>query len=89
MQAQPLTKRRLLKELVALLLFLFVGGSVALPLLCPGGEEVGRCKTALVFLVFCWLAWKIYKRTFLFRDYFIYFALVIGFCIWADLHTCN
>ena len=89
MQTQPVTKRRLLKELVALLLFVFVGGSLALPLLCPGGEAVGSCKAAFVFLVFCRLAWQIYKRTFRFRDYFIYFALVIGLCIWADSYTCR
>jgi hypothetical protein len=84
MQAQPVIKRGLLKQLIALLVFLFVCGSAALPLLCVGGDVLGRIKTAFVFLVFCRLAWQIYKRTFRFRDYFIYFAVVIGFCIWID-----
>jgi hypothetical protein len=60
-----------------------------MPLLCEGGERASLCKTALVLLVFCRLAWQSYKRTFRFKAYFIYFALVIGFNIWADSHTCN
>lgn len=86
MQAQPVIKRVLLKQLIALLVFLLVCGSAALPLLCAGGDVLGRIKTSLVFLVFCRLAWQIYKGTFRFTDYFIYFALILGFCIWLDSH---
>ena len=89
MQAQPAIKRSLLKQLIALLVFVFIAGSAAMPLLCPGGEKIGALKAALVFLVFCRLAWHTYKRTFRFTDYYVYFGLVIGFCIWADLHTCQ
>ena len=89
MEAQPAIKRSMLKELIALLVFVFIAGSAALPLLCPGGEKIGALKAALVFLVFCRLAWHTYKRTFRFRDYFIYCALVIGFCFWADANTCR
>lgn len=86
MQAHPAIKQGLLKQLIALLVFLFVGGILALPLLCPGGDFAGRYKMAFVFLVFCRLAWQIYKGTFRFKDYFIYFGLVIGFCLWIDSH---
>jgi hypothetical protein len=89
MEAQPAIKRSMLKELIALLVFVFIAGSAALPLLCPGGEKIGALKATLVFLAFCRLAWHTYKRTFRFRDYFIYFALVIGFCLWADANTCK
>jgi len=84
MQAQPVIKRSLLKPMIALLVFLFVCGSLSLPLLCVGGEVSSRSKTALVVLVFCRFAWQIYKGTFRFRDYFIYFAATIAFCIWLD-----
>jgi hypothetical protein len=84
MQAQPAITRSLLKPLIALLVFLFVCGSLSLPLLCVGGEVSGRSKTALVFLVFCRLAWQIYRGSFRFRDYFIYFAVVVAFCFWLD-----
>ncbi|MGH7952839.1 MAG: hypothetical protein ACREFE_13105 [Limisphaerales bacterium] len=84
MEAQPAIRRSLLKELIALLIFLFVCGSLALPLLCVGGDVAGRYKTAFVFLVFCRMAWRIYKHTFCWRDYFIYFALAAGLCIWID-----
>jgi hypothetical protein len=87
MQAQPAIKRSRLKELLALLLFGVVGGMFAMPCLCIEGAIAGRYKTILFLLVFSRLAWCIYRRTFRFRDYFVYFAVVIGFGIWADLHV--
>ena len=84
MHGQSTIKPGVLKELIALLVFLFVGGTLAFPLLCPGGDVVGRHKVAFVFAAFCRLAWQVYKRTFRFGDYFVYFALVVGFCVWLD-----
>jgi len=86
MQAQLAIKQSRLKQMLALLVFGIVGGMASMPCLCIEGEIAGRYKTILFLLVFSRLAWCIYRRTFRFRDYFIYFAVVIGFCIWADLH---
>ena len=85
MQAERVNRPSLLKELIALLVFLVVCGNLALPLLTPGGEVAARIKTAFVFSVFCRLAWQMYKRSFRFSDYLIYFALTAGLCIWLDL----
>ena len=86
MEAEPVIKRSRLKELIALFVFLIVCSFLAMPLLTLGGEDSSRGKAILVFLVFCRLAWQIYKRTFRFRDFFVYFAVVIAFCIWMDSH---
>lgn len=83
-QQQPATKRSLLTQLIALFVFLLVCGSLALPLLCVGGNVAAAYKTTLVFLIFCRLAWQIHKGIFRFRDYLIYFALAAGFCLWMD-----
>jgi len=85
-EAQPATKRTLLKELGALLLFVVVAGMAAMPCLCVTGAIAGRYKLALFFLVSLRLGWNIYRRTFRFRDYFIYFAIVMAFCIWVDFN---
>jgi hypothetical protein len=84
MQEQPAIKRSRLKELIALLVFLFIGGMFAMPVFSTNGEISGRSKMAFLLLAFCRLAWQIYKGKFRFRDYFVYFGLVIGFCIWLD-----
>jgi len=84
METQPVIKRGRLKELIALLLFLLIGGMASLPCLCIEGAIAGRYKMILFLLVFCRLTWCIYKRTFRFKDYFIYFAIVIGFCFWVE-----
>jgi hypothetical protein len=84
MQAQSVVMQSRLKALLALLVFGIVGGMLAMPCLCIDGAIAGRYKTILFVLVFSRLAWSIYKRKFRFRDYFIYFAVVIGFCLWAD-----
>jgi hypothetical protein len=84
MQAQPINKRSLLKQLGALLLFAVVCGMLAMPCLCDEGAIAGQYKTILFLVVFCRLIWCIYKRTFRYRDYLIYFAIVLGFCIWVD-----
>ena len=84
MQAQLAIKRSLAVELIALFLFLVIGGIFASPCLCLEGEAASDYKMAFLFLALCRLVWQVYKRTFRWRDYFIYFALVIGFCIWAD-----
>ncbi|MEI9866597.1 MAG: hypothetical protein WDN00_19010 [Limisphaerales bacterium] len=82
MQAQPAIMRSRLTALLALFLFFIVGFFGSLPLLTLGGEAAGYIKEAFFLLVFFRLAWCAYKRTLRWRDYFVYFALVIGFCIW-------
>ncbi len=78
------SKKALLKELGALLLFVVVGGVLAMPCLCIEGAITGRYKVILFLLVSLRLGWSIYKRTFQLRDYFIYFAVVVAFCLWTD-----
>jgi hypothetical protein len=80
----PPTKRTLLKQLGALLLFVVIGGALAMPCLCIEGAISGRYKTILFLLVALRLGWSIYRRTFRFRDYFVYFAVVVAFCLWTD-----
>ena len=84
MEAEQVIKRSLAMQLIALFLFLIICGLFALPTLTVGGDICGDYKTALVLFVFCWLAWRIYRHAFRFRDYFIYFTIVICFCYWAD-----
>jgi hypothetical protein len=76
---------RPLKQLVALLLFAVVGFSLAAPCLCIDGAIRGRFTMAFTFLVFCRLAWQVHRRTFRFKDYFLYFGFAVAFCIWAEL----
>ena len=85
MQAQAVTKERLLLQLAALVLLLLIGGFLSMLefAMYGGGASVG-IKRIVVILVFCRLAWQIYRRTFRFLDYFVYLAIVIGFCFWAD-----
>jgi hypothetical protein len=82
-EGQP-TKRTLVKHLGALLLFVVVGGALAMPCLCIEGAITGRYKTILFLLVSARLGWSIYRRTFRFRDYFVYFAVFVVFCLWID-----
>jgi hypothetical protein len=84
MQASPATKPRLLKQLIALLVFALVCGMLAVPVFSTNGYYSGRSKMALFVLVFGRLTWQIYRGTFRFRDYYIWFALVIAFCLWLD-----
>ena len=84
MELQQPNKRGLLKELCALLLFIVVAGMAAMPCLCVTGAVAGRYKLALFFLVSLRLGWSICRRTFRFRDFWIYFAIVMAFCIWTD-----
>ena len=84
MESEPVIKQSRLLKVGALFVLLVVGGIFSLPCLCVEGSIAGRYKMILLFLIFTRLAWGIYKRTFRFRDYFIYFAIVIGFCRWAD-----
>lgn len=85
LEAQPAIKRSLLKEWCALLLFVVVGGMLAMPPhLCVEAAIAGRYKTALFLLVSLRLVWSIYRRTFRFRDYLIYFAVVMAFYLWTD-----
>jgi hypothetical protein len=86
METQPAIKPSLLKQLIALLLFVVIGGMFTIPIFSTNGEIAARSKRAFFFLVFCRLAWQIHKRTFRFRD-FIYFALVISFCLWLDSYA--
>jgi hypothetical protein len=69
---------------VALLLFLLVGLTFAAPCLCIEGAIRGRYTMALFAVASCRLAWRVYRRTFRYPDYFLYLAIVIGFCLWAD-----
>jgi hypothetical protein len=87
MQAQPAIKQSLLKQLIALLLFALIGGTFAWPIFSTNGEISARSKLMLFFLIFGRLAWQTYKRTFRFRDYFVYFVVFIGFCIWLDYYA--
>ena len=85
MQEQLAKKRNLPLQLVALFIFLLVGGFFCILVLAEdGGETSKNYKVAVVLSVFCRLAWQTYKHTFQFKDYFIYFAIVIGFCFLAD-----
>jgi hypothetical protein len=84
MQAQQVNKRSLLKELSVFLLFAVIAGMFAMPTLSVQGAIAGRYKTILFVLVCCRFAWCLYRRTFRYKDYLIYFAVVIGFCIWVD-----
>ena len=84
MRAELSIRHGRFREVLALLLFVGVAGMWAAPCLCVDGEIAGRYKMILWALVSGRLAWQIYRRTFRFRDYFIYFALVIGFFIWVD-----
>ena len=86
MEAQPVINRSRLKELIALLLFLLIGGVAAMPCLCVEGAIAGRYKMIFFLVVFSRLAWSIYRHTFRFRDYFVYFAIFIGFCFWVESH---
>ena len=81
---QPTARRSRFVEFVALLLFLVVGVIFAAPTLSVQGAIRGRFATALLLLAFARLAWHIRKRTFRFRDYFLYLAIVIAFSIWAE-----
>jgi hypothetical protein len=84
-ETQPTVRpRRRVAELVALLLFLVVGATLAAPTLSIEGAIRGRFTTVLVFLAFSRLAWNVHKRTFLFRDYFLYLAIIVAFCIWVE-----
>jgi hypothetical protein len=84
-QEQPVSKRRLLAQLIALFLFFIVCGDFSYAkFMAYGGGYSQICKIALFLLVLCRLAWQIYKHTFRFSDYFIYFAVAIAFCIWLD-----
>ena len=84
MEAQPVIKRGRLKELFALFLFFIVGGLGAVTVYGLGGGIAGLFKILLFLSVFCRLAWSIYRRTFRFVDYFVYFAICIGFDIWVE-----
>ena len=84
MQAQPVIKQGLLKQLLALLVFAIIGGMFAMPIFTTNGEIAGRSKFIFFFLILCRLGWQTYKRTFRFRDYFIYFAVFIGFYLCLD-----
>jgi hypothetical protein len=85
----PASGRGRLNELLALLLFLVVGFAFAAPCLCVEGAIRGAYTTILLVLAFSRLAWSVYKRTFRYRDYFLYMAVVIAFCVWADLRQGN
>ena len=84
MNTPPATKPSLLKEVGALLLFLVVVGFFSLPSLSPQGEIAGQYKGIFLLLVFIRLAWSVCRRRFCLHDYFIYFGVVISFCIAVD-----
>ena len=86
MESPTVSKHGLLRQLGALLLFVVVAGMAAIPCLCVTGAIAGRYKLALFFLVTLRLGWSIYRQSFRFRDYWIYFAIVMAFCIWTDMH---
>ena len=73
-----------LKQIVALFLFLVVGLVFASPCLCAEGETRGAFTMAILLLAFSRLAWSVHKRTFRYRDWFVYLAIVIMFSLWAE-----
>ena len=75
---------KLLKELVALFLFLTIGVFFAAPCLCPAGAVRGQY--TLGFLLLCFLkdSRSVFRRKFSYKDYFIYLFIVIVFSLWAD-----
>src|SRR5262245_12398342 len=85
----PALGHRRLIEFVALLVFAVVGFLFAAPCLCVTGAIRGRFTMAFTFLVFCRLAWHVHKSTFRFKDYFLYFGFVLGFCTWAESQCSN
>jgi len=86
MEAQPAIKRSRLMPSLALLLFFIVGFILASPCLCFEGAVGGDFKLAFFVLVFCRLAWSVYRRTFRFVDYIVYFVISIGFDFWVESH---
>lgn len=84
MRSIVLSRRERLRQLVALLVFLIVTVPVSMPCLCPEGAIRGAITSAVVFLVFCRLAWGVWEQNFSFKDYFAYFAIVVAFCIWTE-----
>jgi hypothetical protein len=84
LEAQQAIKQGRAMQVIALFLFLLICGMYALRVLTVGGDVCGTYKLVFVLLIFGRLAWLIYKRTFRFRDYFIYFAVAVAFCFLAD-----
>lgn len=73
--------KRLL-QIIAIVSFVLVGGVEALPCFCEGGEIASNAEFALLFYILFRLIWQAYRRTFSFRDYFIYCAIFAAFCFW-------
>jgi hypothetical protein len=86
MQAQPAIKRSRLMPSFALLLFFVVGLILASPCLCLEGVVGGNIKLAFFVLVFCRLSLSVYRRTFRFVDYIVYFVISVGFDFWVESH---
>jgi hypothetical protein len=84
MEAQPAIKQSLFPALLAFFCFFVVGFIASSPLEVVGGGAAGFFKGVFFTFAFIRLAWSIYKRTFRWLDYFIYFALVIGFCVFVE-----
>lgn len=82
----PSTKRSLLKELIALLVFAVVGGMFAMPCLCAQGAVAGPFRLVLFVAVLLRLGWMVRTGKFRFADYFFYFIITVGFSIWTDPH---
>jgi hypothetical protein len=73
------------REVFLVLLFVAVNGLLTLPCLCPGGEIASQFKLALVLLVTVRLVASIVLRSFRFSSFCGYFAVVMAFCVWADM----
>jgi hypothetical protein len=85
MQGQPVGKWRVLMQLAALFVFFIICSDFSLSVVMKTGAEQSQiCKLAFFLLVFCRLAWQIYKHTFRFLDCIIYIVIVFGFCYWVD-----
>jgi hypothetical protein len=84
MDTPTITKPSFLKELIALFLFLVVGGFFALPTLSIPGSIAGKYKMIFFLLVYGRLVWSVFRRKFLVGDYLAYFVIVISFCFLAD-----
>jgi len=80
-----ISKNGRLLQILALFLFLAVGGLISLPCLHMGGSTRGLFTMTVLILAFSRMAWSVYKGTFRYRDYVVYLAIVIAFGLWADV----
>jgi hypothetical protein len=72
-------------RLIGLCLFIIIGLPFAMPCLCLEGATTGKYKMILYLLISIRLIWDVFKKDMKLYDYLIYFSILIGFAIWANL----